>query len=90
MKTFHYIVKGIVQHVGYRFYVGMRLRKLEVCGKVRNLQNGDVEVFIQSDDKEKVNKAEIIIYKGSPYGRVDEVIRDVIDMEKMEEFDMIY
>ena len=45
MKTFHYIVKGMVQHVGYRFYVGMRARKLEVSGKVRNLDNGDVEVF---------------------------------------------
>lgn len=76
MKTFHYIVKGMVQHVGYRFYVGMRARKLEVSGKVRNLDNGDVEVFVQSDDFKKIDEMEKIIYKGSPFGHVDEVIRD--------------
>ncbi len=54
MKTYHYIVKGLVQHVGYRFYVGMRGKKLGVCGKVRNLDNGDVEVFVQADSFERL------------------------------------
>ena len=90
MKTFHYIVKGMVQHVGYRFYVGMRAKKLEVCGKVRNLDNGDVEVFVQSDDFKKIDEMEKIIYKGSPFGHVDEVIRDIKDMEEMNDFQMIY
>ena len=90
MKTFHYIVKGMVQHVGYRFYVGMRARKLEVSGKVRNLDNGAVEVFVQSDDFKKIDEMEKIIYKGSPFGHVDEVIRDIKDMEEMDDFQMIY
>lgn len=90
MKTYHYIVKGHVQHVGYRFYVGMRGRKIGVCGKVRNLDNGDVEVFVQGDSFEKIDLMETAIYKGSPFGSVDEVIRDVIDMEEMSTFDMVY
>ena len=64
MKTFHYIVKGMVQHVGYRFYVGMRARKLGVCGKVRNLSDGDVEVFVQSDDFKKLTKWKKLFTKG--------------------------
>lgn len=90
MKTFHYIVKGTVQHVGYRFYVGMAGRKIGVTGKVRNLDNGDVEVFVQSDDIKKLNKMEERIYKGSPFGNVDEVIKDILDMEEMKEFEMVY
>lgn len=90
MKTYHYIVKGLVQHVGYRFYVGMRGRKLGVRGKVRNLDNGDVEVFVQGDNFEQVDLMEKAIYQGSPFGHVDEVIRDILDTEEMREFEMIY
>ncbi|WP_300356998.1 acylphosphatase [Fusobacterium sp.] len=90
MKTFHYIVKGLVQHVGYRFYVGMKAKSIEVNGKVRNLDNGDVEVFVQSDDMEKIKEMETIISKGSPFSRVEEVVKDIIDIEKIEDFNMIY
>ena len=90
MKTFHYIVKGMVQHVGYRFYVGMRAKKLGVKGKVRNLDNGDVEVFIQGDNPQIIELAENAVYKGSPFGSVDEVVRDILDMAEMKDFEMIY
>ncbi len=90
MKTYHYIVKGNVQHVGYRFYVGMRAKKLGVKGKVRNLDNGDVEVFIQGDNPQIIELAENAVYKGSPFGSVDEVVRDILDMAEMKDFEMIY
>lgn len=90
MKTFHYIVSGNVQHVGYRFYVGMRIRKIGVSGKVRNLDNGNVEVFLQTNDKEKLELAEKYIYKGSPFGNVSEVTRNILDMEEMYDFQMVY
>lgn len=90
MKTFHYIVKGLVQHVGYRFYVGMKAKSIEVNGKVRNLDNGDVEVFVQSDDMEKIKKMEDIISKGSPFSRVEDVVKDIIDIDEIKDFNMIY
>ena len=90
MKTYHYIVKGNVQHVGYRFYVGMRAKKLGVKGKVRNLYNGDVEVIIQGDNPQIIELAENAVYKGSPFGSVDEVVRDILDMAEMKDFEMIY
>lgn len=90
MKTYHYIVKGNVQHVGYRFYVGLRAKKLGVKGKVRNLDNGDVEVFIQGNNSQIIELAENAVYKGSPFGSVDEVVRDILDMPEMKDFEMIY
>ena len=90
MKTYHYIVKGMVQHVGYRFYIGMGAKKLEVCGKVKNLDNGNVEVFVQSNHFNKIIEMEKIIYKGSPFGYVDEVVKDIVDINEMKDFQMIY
>ena len=89
MKTYHYIVKGNVQHVGYRFYVGMRAKNWSQ-GKVRNLDNGDVEVFIQGDNMQMIELAENAVYKGSPFGSVDEVIRNILDMEEFRDFEMVY
>ena len=76
--------------MGYRFYVGMRAKKLGVKGKVRNLDNGDVEVFIQGDNPQIIELAENAVYKGSPFGSVDEVVRDILDMAEMKDFEMIY
>ena len=46
--------------------------------------------FVQSDDFKKIDEMEKIIYKGSPFGHVDEVIRDIKDMEEMNDFQMVY
>jgi acylphosphatase len=40
-----YVVTGRVQGVGYRNFVEYSARKLGVSGYVRNLRNGNVEVF---------------------------------------------
>ena len=44
MKTVKAIVSGKVQGVGFRMYTCAQAQKLDVCGYVRNLRNGDVEI----------------------------------------------
>lgn len=89
MKSFKYIVKGRVQGVGYRFYVGLRLKKLGAKGYVKNLDNGDVEVIIQIKE-DKLIRAEKYIEKGSPCGKVIEVKKSILEMKECSSFDLRY
>ncbi len=43
------IVRGLVQGVGYRYFVERQANSLQLVGYVKNLVNGDVEVFAQGD-----------------------------------------
>ena len=43
----HIIVKGLVQGVGYRWFVEHHAKQLGLTGYVRNLPNGDVEVVVE-------------------------------------------
>ena len=45
----HIIVKGRVQGVSYRFFTIERANSLALNGWVRNLPNGDVEVWVEGD-----------------------------------------
>ncbi len=40
-----FIVRGLVQGVGYRFFVERAAGELGLTGYARNLANGDVEVY---------------------------------------------
>jgi acylphosphatase len=43
------IVSGLVQGVGFRFFVHRHASRLGVRGFVRNLYNGDVEIEVEGD-----------------------------------------
>jgi acylphosphatase len=43
------IVSGLVQGVGYRYYVMRAARKLGIVGYVKNLYNGDVEIIAEGE-----------------------------------------
>jgi acylphosphatase len=45
----HIVVKGMVQGVGYRFFVYRQAMKLGVTGWVRNSFSGDVEIEAEGD-----------------------------------------
>ncbi|RME00794.1 MAG: acylphosphatase [Calditrichaeota bacterium] len=47
MKTLHLFVEGIVQGVGFRFFVYRIAQQLGICGWVRNLPDGRVEILAQ-------------------------------------------
>ncbi|HEU0007700.1 MAG TPA: acylphosphatase [Terriglobia bacterium] len=45
----HIVVRGMVQGVGFRYFVQHHARLLNLGGWVRNLPNGDVEIEVEGD-----------------------------------------
>lgn len=45
----HIIVKGLVQGVGFRWFVEREAKKLGLTGYVKNLFNGDVEIEVSGE-----------------------------------------
>lgn len=43
----HIIVSGIVQGVGYRYFVTKQARKWELTGWVKNMYTGEVEIEVE-------------------------------------------
>jgi acylphosphatase len=70
--SFHAVVHGRVQGVGFRYWVQTRARGLHVSGSVRNLPSGDVEVQAEGD---RVSLETLIaaLHRGPAGARVDGV-----------------
>ena len=50
------LIKGSVQGVNYRYRTVENARKLGIKGVVRNLPDGDVEIFCEAPSKEKLDE----------------------------------
>jgi len=68
----HIIVSGMVQGVGYRYFVIRTARKLDLTGWVKNLPNGEVEIEAEGA---KGNIESLI--KELPVGNPSAVVRNV-------------
>ena len=49
MEAYVVLISGRVQGVGFRWFTEEEARARDVCGYVRNLPDGRVEVFAQGD-----------------------------------------
>ena len=70
----HYLIKGRVQGVGFRWYVHREAAALGLKGWVRNTDDGHVEV-VAAGDPEALVELEVALHKGSRGSRVDAVVR---------------
>jgi acylphosphatase len=73
----HFLVKGRVQGVGFRWFVHREAAEIGLRGWVRNTDNGDVEVLAagEPDQLKDLIKA---LGQGSRGSRVDQVIEHTL------------
>ena len=75
LRAKHYLVRGRVQGVGYRYFALEAANRLGVTGYVRNLPTREVEVHAQAEEtKLELFKREL--EQGPPMSRVSEVIEN--------------
>jgi acylphosphatase len=82
MKTYHYLVSGRVQGVAFRHYTVREAEKWGISGTVRNLFNGDVEVFAQGDDP-AIAQFESFLHTGPRSASVEKVEREVLESQEI-------
>ena len=69
----HFIVRGRVQRVGFRYFVHESATREGLHGDVRNLPDGSVEVTAEGE-AESMERFERKLREGPRGSRVDEVI----------------
>jgi acylphosphatase len=73
MPVRHYIIKGRVQGVGFRWFVHREAAEIGLRGWVRNTEDGHVEA-LAAGDEEQLLELHAALKQGSRGSRVDAVI----------------
>ncbi len=76
----HIIVKGVVQGVGFRWFVEREATKLGIAGIVRNLSNGNVEVEVEGE-RGLIEELIVSLKVGNRLSRVTDVIIQWLNFE---------
>jgi acylphosphatase len=75
----HYVVRGRVQGVGYRYFVLEAAERYGIRGYARNLAGGDVEVRAEGDDLAlQLFKEEL--QRGPRMARVSEIVENEVPL----------
>lgn len=74
----HFLVKGRVQGVGFRWFVHREAAELGLRGWVRNTDDGNVEV-LAAGEPDQLEDLQLALAKGSRGSRVDAVIEHQLD-----------
>jgi acylphosphatase len=90
MKTFHYVIKGNVQGVGFRYHTVQQAQTNHIRGTVKNLHNGDVEVYAQGVPEDLI-KFDSFLRSGPPFATVKRVSKEeVTAFTEYSEFEVVY
>ena len=80
----HFLIRGRVQGVGFRWYVQREASELDLRGWVRNTEDGDVEV-VAAGDTGDLAELRASLRRGPRGSRVDNVIEHYLDESEARE-----
>lgn len=88
-KAYHLIVRGRVQHVGFRFWTQCLAIKLNVQGYVKNLSDGS-SVELEFEGKaDRVEKFLTLVTETHPYARIVSFEKEEIELNGYTDFAII-
>ncbi len=74
--TTRFVVSGMVQGVGFRWFVARHARALGLGGYARNLPDGRVEVVASGGGSEALARLEELLRAGPAHAQVDRLERE--------------
>ncbi len=85
MTAKRWFISGIVQGVGFRYFVQTKARHLNLTGWAKNLSDGPVEV-LAIGSHEELNELAAALHKGAPLSTVRSVEEHEAAPESHSEF----
>ena len=79
----HFLVKGRVQGVGFRWFVHREAAEIGLRGWVRNIDTGHVEL-VAAGEPERIAELRMSLKKGSRGSRVDAVLEHELEESEAE------
>lgn len=74
--TSRFLVSGVVQGVGFRWFVARHARALGLAGFARNLPDGRVEVVAAGGEGTGLDRLEQLLRAGPAHAQVERVERE--------------
>ena len=85
--SFHAVVRGQVQGVGFRYFARQRAEAHGIAGFVRNLPDGSVELHAEGAPT-ALSAFEAEVRRGPSFGRVDEAVVTTIEARGYQAFEI--
>jgi acylphosphatase len=82
VPTYELIASGRVQGVGFRWFVRSQAREYNICGYVKNLYTGEVEIIIQGEE-ENIGLFIDALYKGNGHSIIELLSKTEIQSQKI-------
>ncbi len=82
----HFLIRGRVQGVGFRWFVHREASELDLRGWVRNTEDGDVEV-VASGPVQDLEELRSSLRHGPRGSRVDQLIEHYLDEKEAKHLD---